>query len=442
MSIGKRKPADYASLVLGVGLGLTLAVFVETLTTNDLNGVYPIITSISRICALVGTYLALVGLVLVSRIAWVEKSVGHDRLVTWHRKLGPYSLFLIGFHVLLVTLGYAGNDKVPMAVELWRLVTKFPWMLPAFVGFLFFMAAGISSYKKARAKMSYETWWTIHLYTYLAVALSFMHQILTGSMFISHPLNKLFWQILYIGVAVVLVWWRFVLPTARSLRHNLRVEQIVVEGPGVISIIMRGRNLHKLKAQGGQFFGWRFIAKGQWWISHPYSLSAAPTNNYLRVTVKNLGDASSAVANLKPGTRVFFEGPYGTFVASKASRGHVVLIGGGVGITPIRALLDEFDPTKEIDILFRASKEEDLVLKGELDKLAKKTGARVHYLVGPRSKHPMNAEYISKLVPAFKDSDVFICGPKPLVDAVRAAAIESGIPKNRFHDEAFAFHGE
>jgi ferredoxin-NADP reductase len=203
---------------------------------------------------------------------------------------------------------------------------------------------------------------------------------------------------------------------------------------------MRGRNLDKLKAQGGQFFGWRFIAKGQWWISHPYSLSAAPTDNYLRVTVKNLGDASSAVANLKPGTRVFFEGPYGTFVASKASRGHVVLVGGGVGITPIRALLDEFDPTKEIDILFRAST--DLVLKSELDKLAKKTGARVHYLVGPRSKHPMNAEYISKLVPAFKDSDVFICGPKPLVDAVRQAAVDVGIPKNRFHDEAFAFHGE
>jgi predicted ferric reductase len=442
MPVGKRKPADRASLVLGLGLGLTLAVYVETVTANDWNGVYPVITSLSRIFALIGTYLALVGLVLVSRIAWVEKAVGHDRLVTWHRKLGPYSLFLIGFHVFFVTLGYAGNDQVPMAKELWELVIGFPWMLPALVGFLFYMAAGVSSYKKVRAKMSYETWWTIHLYTYIAVVLSFMHQILTGSMFIGHPLNKLFWQLLYAGVGFVLVWWRFVLPTIRSLRHGLRVEQVVVEGPGVISIIMRGRNLDKLNAQGGQFFGWRFIAKGQWWISHPYSLSAAPTDNYLRVTVKNLGDASSAVANLKPGTRVFFEGPYGTFVASKASRGHVVLVGGGVGITPIRALLDEFDPTKEIDILFRASTEADLVLKSELDKLAKKTGARVHYLVGPRSKHPMNAEYISKLVPAFKDSDVFICGPAPLVDAVRQAAVDVGIPKNRFHDEAFAFHGE
>jgi predicted ferric reductase len=152
MSVGKRASGDRASLVVGLGLGFTLALYIESMTSNDWNGVYPIITSISRACALVGTYLALVGLVLVSRIAWIEKSIGHDRLVTWHRKTGPYSLFLIGFHVLFVTLGYAGNDRVPMAVELWRLVTKFPWMLPAFVGFLFFMAAGISSYKKAQSK--------------------------------------------------------------------------------------------------------------------------------------------------------------------------------------------------------------------------------------------------------------------------------------------------
>ena len=131
MTIGKRISTDWASLILGLGLGLTIALQIETTTANDWNGVYPIITSISRICALVGTYFALVGLVLVSRVAWIEKSVGHDRLVTWHRKLGPYSIFLVGFHVLFVVLGYAGNDQVRLGVEIWRLVKNFPWMLPA-----------------------------------------------------------------------------------------------------------------------------------------------------------------------------------------------------------------------------------------------------------------------------------------------------------------------
>ena len=440
MAIGNRANADVGSVILGLGCGTTLSVFFETTTQTDWNSVYNIIISVSRISALLGSYLALVGLVLIARMPWIEKSVGHDRLVIWHRKLGPYSMYLVTFHVLLVILGYGGYDRVPMAVELWRMIFRYPWMLPAFVGFLFFAGAGITSYKKVRKNMSYETWWTIHLYTYLAIALAFMHQVLTGPMFIGHPLNKLYWELLYIYSALVLVMYRFVIPNGRSLRHRVKVEQIVHEGPGVYSIIMKGRSLNKLDAHGGQFFGWRFLTKGQWWISHPYSLSAAPTDKYLRVTVKDLGDQSGVIKDIKPGTRVFFEGPYGTFVASRASKGHVVLVGGGVGITPLRALLEEFDVSKEIDVIFRASKAEDLVLRHELDELAKMRGARVLYLVGSRNEHPMSAKYISALIPAFRDADVYVCGPTPLVEAVKEAAKTVGIPKNRFHDEAFEFH--
>lgn len=434
--------ADWASLVTGLGLGLTVALQIETTTKEDWASTYAIITSVSRSFALIGTYLALVGLVLVARVPWIETSVGHDRLVTWHRKLGPYSLFLIGFHVLFVAFGYAGLERIPTIVELWRMVTRFPWMLPAFIGFIFMMAAGVTSYKKARAKMSYETWWTVHLYTYLAIALSFMHQVLTGPMFIGHPLNRFFWNVLYLLVAGTLITWRFAIPVIRSLRLGLKVEQVVNEGPGVFSIIMKGRNVDSLGAQGGQFFGWRFLTKGHWFISHPYSLSAAPTKKYLRVTVKDLGDHSGSVTFIKPGTRVFLEGPYGAFTAGRASKGHVTLIGGGVGITPIRAIMEEFPPNVEVDVIFRASNKEDLVLKEELDYLAQERGARVHYLIGPRSEHPMDAKYLMRVVPTFRDSDVYICGPTPLVDAVREAARNVGIPKNRFHDEAFAFHGE
>jgi predicted ferric reductase len=328
--VGHAVNADWASIILGLGLGLTVALQVDTMVRSDWSGVYQTITSISRLAALVGSYFSLVGLVFVARIPWIEKSVGHDRLIAWHRKLGPWSLYLIFFHVLLVGLGYAGGDRISTAAEIWRMTIKYPWMIPADFGFVLMILAGVTSYKKARAKMSYETWWTIHLYTYLAIALGFMHQVLTGPMFIGHSLNKYFWEGMYIATGTVILLWRIVIPVARSLRHNLRVDQVVVEGPGVVSIVMRGRHLDQLHAQGGQFFSWRFMAPGQWWISHPYSLSAAPTEQFMRVTVKSLGDHSADLINLRPGTRVFFEGPYGTFVASKSVRGHIVLIGGGV----------------------------------------------------------------------------------------------------------------
>jgi predicted ferric reductase len=438
--IGERYNADWAAIVLGVGLGLTVALEIESMSNSDWSGVYPTITSISRLAALIGSYFALVGLVLVSRIPWIERSVGHDRLVRWHRKLGPWSLYLIFFHVLLVALGYAGGDRVSMAVELWRMTIKYPWMIEADIAFVFMIAAGVTSYKKARAKMSYETWWTVHALTYAAIALGFMHQVLTGPMFIGHPLNKYYWEGLYIASGAVIVLWRMLIPAMRSLRHSLKVDHVTIEGPGIVSVVMRGRNVERLRAQGGQFFSWRFAQRGHWLVAHPYSLSAAPQKDYLRITVKDLGDHSGDLLNLKAGTRVFFEGPYGTFVASRASRGHIVLIGGGVGITPLRALLDEVDPTKQVDLLYRVSSESDLIFRKELDAVAAYRGARVHYLVGSRKEHPMSADYISQYVPAFADAEVYVCGPTPLVEQVFQSAKDAGIPRDKIHAEEFEFH--
>jgi ferredoxin-NADP reductase len=250
-------------------------------------------------------------------------------------------------------------------------------------------------------------------------------------MFVGHPLNRFYWISLYVLMAMALIVYRFGIPIWRSLRLNLVVDKVVVEGPGVISVIMKGRNLQSLAAEGGQFFSWRFLAKGHALMAHPYSLSAAPTEHYLRVTVKDLGDHSRSVAFLKRGTRVFVEGPYGAFTAGRATRPHIVLIGGGVGITPIRALMDEFKNGVQLDVIYRASREEDLVLKSELDYLADNSGGltRVHYLVGSRREHPMDAAALKALVPRVADSDIYICGPGPLVETVKQAVADLGVPR-------------
>lgn len=438
------KAADWASLLAGLGLGLTLALELTSMTSSDVSSIYAIITTFSRICALVGTYFAILGIFLVARIPFVEQAVGHDRLVQWHRKLGPYSLFLISFHVVFVVLGYAGQNQIPIYKELWNVLTKFYWMWAGLGGFFLMILAGVTSYKKARAKMSYETWWIIHVYTYAGVALSFMHQVLNGAMFVGHPLSRLYWTALYIAMAIAVLYWRIGLPIARSLRHNIKVEKVIVEGPGIISVVMKGRKLHKLSAQGGQFFSWRFFTRGLLLVAHPYSLSAAPTENHIRITVKDLGDHSRSMGQIQPGTRVFVEGPYGAFTAGRSTSKHVVLVGGGVGITPIRAIVEEFKNGVQLDVIFRASKLEDLVLRKELDYLATNSNStmRVHYLVGSRKHHPLDADSLTKLVPAFADSDIYICGPTPLVEAVRKAAHDVGVPKDKFHDEAFAYHKE
>ncbi len=433
---------DWAAWLLGIGLGLTLALQATTMRASDINSVYAVIASLSRLAALTGSYFAIIGIFFVARIPAVEKGVGHDRLVAWHRKLGPWSLYLILIHFFFVAIAFAGQDQIPLYEELWNLLTNFPWMWPALAGFILMMLAGVTSYKKARAKMSYETWWIIHIYTYVAIAASFMHQVLSGQMFVGHPLNRLYWTSLYVLMAAAVIIYRFGIPLLRSLRVGLVVEQVIVEAPGLISVIMRGRNVKLLQAEGGQFFGWRFLTRGHFLMSHPYSLSAAPTDKFLRITIKDLGDHSRATRHIKPGTRVFVEGPYGAFTAGRATQPHLVMVGGGVGITPIRALMEEFKNGVQMDVFYRVSRKEDLILKDELDYMvANSNGAiRVHYLAGSRKDYPMDAEFIKSYAPRAADSDFYVCGPEALVETVRKAAEDLGVPKNRFHDEDFAFH--
>ena len=432
---------DLAAILTGTGLGLTLSLLAATLTKEDVTGTFQIITTISRVAALAGAYLALLGLLLVARITWIERAVGHDRLVSWHRKSAPYSLFLILIHVLLVAVGYAANDKVRVGVEIWRLVTTYPWMLPAFVGFLAFMAAGISSYKRVRSKIKYETWWTIHLYTYIAIAFSFMHQVLTGVMFIGHPLNRAYWTGLYIFVAVTIVIWRIAIPLYKTLRFKLRVARITVEAPGIISIHVSGRNLNKLKAEGGQFFNWRFLDGSRWYESHPFSLSAAPTANEMRFTVKDLGDHSRSLISVKPGVRVMIEGPYGTFTKHQSHKSRpILLIGGGVGITPIRALLEELPANRDISLIYRTSNEDGLIFLDEITDLAKRKNVRLHVLPGSRRLYPLDSAHLLKLVPNVQESEIYICGPTSLTELIRASAHELGMPKNRVHSEIFEYH--
>jgi ferredoxin-NADP reductase len=139
--------------------------------------------------------------------------------------------------------------------------------------------------------------------------------------------------------------FRLGLPGWRSAYHRLRVLAVVPEAPGVVSVLIRGHRLDRLPARAGQFFLWRFLDGPGWTRANPYSLSAQPSRDQLRLTVQAVGDGSNRVSRLKPGTRVLIEGPYGALTSERRRNRRVLLIAAGVGITPMRALLEEFTTT-------------------------------------------------------------------------------------------------
>ncbi len=423
----------------GVGLGLVIGI--QLMTRTPLSGPGALLVELGRWTGLIGTYGALLVIVLVARVPSLERAVGLDRLMAWHRRLGPAVLVLIGAHVVLITAGYASGEATSYLAQTVTFLVEYPWALPAAAGLALMLVAGVSSWRVARRRMRYETWWVTHLYFYLAIALAYAHQVLLGQQFVDHEWARRIWIALYVVTLGVVLVFRVVHPLWRSVRHDIRVHAIVRESPDTVSIWLSGRRLDRLEARGGQFFGLRFLTREHWWQSHPYSLSAGPDPRYLRVTVKDLGDHSSAMAALPTGTRVVAEGPYGVFTADARHSDRVVLVAGGVGVTPLRALIDDLPHDAPIDLLYRAPRADALVLRTELEALAAvRPRLRIRYLVGSRRDYPITARSLQWLVPDIAGADVYTCGPGELVVAVREAALTAGVPEERIHDEGFSFH--
>ena len=127
--------------------------------------------------------------------------------------------------------------------------------------------------------MSYETWYGLHLYAYLAIALGFLHQLFVGADFIHDPIAVGFWVALYVATVALILVFRIGQPVWLSARHRLRVANIVTEAPGVISIYLTGRELDRLAVRSGQYFVWRFLTRDGWWRGHPFSISSAPNGH-------------------------------------------------------------------------------------------------------------------------------------------------------------------
>jgi ferredoxin-NADP reductase/DMSO/TMAO reductase YedYZ heme-binding membrane subunit len=430
---------DVLAAAAGIGLGVTIGLEVTAESAGSLGAPGGIATALGRLSGLLAAYAMVVVVLLVARVPPLERAVGQDRLVAWHRRLGPWPLYLLLAHAVLITVGYARQAHDGVLHQFGQLLLTYPGILAATAGSILLFAAGITSYRLARRRMAYETWWSVHLYTYLALFLSFSHQIDTGASFVGHPVARWWWTALWLGTLMVVVGSRIGLPVWRSLRHRLRVVGVTPEGPGVVSILVRGRRLDRLPVAGGQFFQWRFLRRGLWWQAHPYSLSAAPSADLLRITVKDLGAHSRSLAWLTPGTPVAIEGPYGTFTADTAERDRMLLIGVGVGITPVLALLQDLPPQADVTVLLRASTHHDLILRDEVADEIRRRGGHLVELVGSRDQVPLDADALREAVPDVRRRDVYLCGPDALSQKLVSELQRAGVPQHRIHFESFTF---
>ena len=431
------------AVLVAIATGALASVLLWWHNTPSISGLGDWLTNAGRITGLLAGYGVVVLVALMARIPPLERGIGADRLARWHARGGRYTVGLVVAHGLLITWGYAVTAHTNVVSQAKTLLVSYPDVLMASVAGLLLVGVGVVSMRAARNRMRYETWYYLHFYTYLAVALAFSHQFATGAEFMHNQSARVLWAAMYVGVAGAIVWWRFVTPIRQALRHRMRIQSVRREAPDVVSVVITGRHLDELQAESGHFFRWRFLTRGMWWVSSPYSLSAPPRHDRLRITVKALGDHSRLLPLLLPGTRVVAEGPYGALTAARRTRRKVLLIAGGVGVTPLRALFQSLPANAgDLTFLYRTGRDVDVVFRAELEKIAAGRGARLHIVAGHRSElghDPLSSAALVRNIPELAQHDVYVCGPGGMTSAVTAALRAADVPRRHIHCESFEF---
>lgn len=428
----------------GVGaLSLMLATGSPVSTLGDS------LTLIGRATGIVAATMMMVQLLVIARIPVIERRIGHDRAALLHGRLGRIGFIVMAAHVITLVLGYAARVNSGWWDQAWAFLTDYNTeMTLSVVGFWLLIAIVVTSLAAVRRKWRYETWHWVHLLTYVVIAFSIPHQFELGTTFsgvassATDTFARWYWAALWTVSVGGFVIFRLLRPLWRAARHRLTIERVDHNADGTITVWMRGRELSRMRTQAGQFFLWRFMAQGMWTQAHPFSLSRSPQGDLLRITVKPVGDFTSAMADLLPGTRVMAEGPLGRFTAQHRRAHGTVLAGAGSGIAPIVSLLEDLDGTGPIVVLLRARTPEEIPHLDEIRALAAQRGATLYLLTGRRGAtwlpEGLSAR-MTQLAPALEASDVYVCGPEHWAQLILDEARVCGAPEEHLHTEEFAW---
>lgn len=404
----------------------------------------PVLIAIGALFGMLAMYTFLSQFVMISGISPLERVFGLDRLSHFHHRNGILGWILMLLHVQFIVLGYSDITGVGFVDQFRQLVGDIAFGASALAAVVLINFVVISSIVIVRRRLRYEWWRLVHFLVYAAIALAIFHQLDNGQELLAYRWLRWYW----IGMAVfafgAVIYMRYARPLLLYSRHKFKVDRIMTETKGVTSIYIRGDDLSSFDYQPGQFSFWHFWQSGFRTQKHPFTISSSPSDPYLRLSAKAIGDYSSKLSEIKPGTPVLVNGPYGRFSPVVSTRRKRLFIAGGIGITPIRSMLGQ--ARKQGDVLiYSARSQDDLAFYDEIESW-RDEGLHSEYYLDEISTHAskhvhqgrMDAARLKRLVADdIKDYDVWLCGPPPMMDAIEKLLLDIGAQPDQIHTERF-----
>jgi predicted ferric reductase len=374
---------------------------------------------------------------LVTRVRAAAAAFGSDALLFFHRAMALAALAFVVPHVALLAPGFP-DPFSSSAVE--RSGALAAWAAALLI---------VSSLARRRLRMSYEFWLVAHRLLAVTVvgAMTWHAWLFVGP-------DDFALQAVVLGYAalalVLLAVQRFLRPIVVARKPWELIENRD-EGASTHTLVLRAVGHHGLRFSPGQFVWIATARRGLVAQEHPITVASSPEldgGRTLELAIKELGDWSrEVVPALKVGERVRIDGPFGAFSPDGVAAQRLVLVAGGVGVTPMRSILlamrDRGDK-RPVTLFFAASNRSRAMFIDELERLSSEIDLKLVPVFenpdeGERCERGLlSAEIFRKHLPSdLRFTHVFVCGPAPMMDLMERIAGELGLRSRQLHTERF-----
>ncbi len=371
-------------------------------------------------------------LFLSTRPKWAEQYFGGlDKMYITHRRLGTTALVLIFVHVL----------TVPISAD-WRLGNYLAVI--AFSGIvtiaLITLAPRMPFLSKFLTGGTYDGWKRIKHFMGIFFILAFIHALTIGNPL--HALIAITWVQVFFIIGTVSYLYTEILGPLFKKYLPYKVEAVKHPNNSTTEVTLRAKKEPIKRQRAGQFLFVRFPRDKTLNESHPFTISSAPAEDVLRLTIKASGDFTRALfASLKDGTDAVIEGAYGMF-DYKTGGPKQIWIAGGIGLTPFLSFVRDMDGnlTHDVDFYYTVRNPEESLFVNEI-RVAEQNNPRLKaYIRASSADGSLNIEDIVKNAGGdVKNHHVYLCGPYPMMVAFEKKFLEKGMPGTNIHYEEFNF---